>query len=494
LPAREQKWTSLLPTSYVRQAGSLPPLEEATAVGMTINTYDAALAFLLDRINYERTGRIPTTALRLDRMRELVRRLGDPHLRVPVVHVAGTKGKGSTATMIAAILQAAGYRTGLYTSPHLERIEERFVIDGAACSPQEFVDLTRSVEPVLRELDAEATTADVRMPTFFEITTAMAFVYFAQRPVDIAVLEVGLGGRLDSTNVCQPLLSIITSISLDHTRQLGNTLAAIAREKAGIIKPGVPVISGVVDEEPRQVIEGIAAERGSLLLQYRRDFEAVARMEPSSALLDGSDIVYCEGGGDLAATYLELKVRLPGEHQVSNAATAIAAAELLSRSGWKIPEPIIGLALANVRCPARIEVVRREPTVVVDTAHNVASIDALCRTLHGSPAARRILIFASSKDKDVRGMLRLLLPEFDEVVLTRYVNNPRARTPEKLQTLAAEELPGLALATPPKIHLAEDPLAAWRLAQQLAGADGLVCITGSFFLAAELRGVVARRD
>jgi dihydrofolate synthase / folylpolyglutamate synthase len=457
---------------------------------MPIEDYSSALAFLLDRINYERTGRIPTTALRLDRMRELVRRLGDPHLRVPVVHVAGTKGKGSTATMIAAILQAAGYCTGLYTSPHLERIEERFVIDGAACSPQEFVDLTRSVEPVLRELDAEATTADVRMPTFFEITTAMAFVYFAQRPVDIAVLEVGLGGRLDSTNVCQPLLSVITSISLDHTRQLGNTLAAIAREKAGIIKPGVPVISSVVDEEPRQVIAGIAAERGAELRQFKRDFDATRRTE-QCYVLEGSTIDYCETVGSQTVRLGNLKIRLPGEHQAANATTAIAAVNLLSRSGWKIPETAIRTALANVRCPARIEVVRREPTVVVDTAHNVASIDALCRTLHGSPARPRVLIFASSKDKDVRGMLRLLLPEFDEVVLTRYVNNPRARTLEKLHVLAAEALQDLALGIPPKIHQAAEPLAAWHLAQKLAGRDGLICITGSFFLAAELRSVTA---
>lgn len=458
---------------------------------MPIDDYGSALAFLLDRINYERTGRIPTTALRLDRMRELVRRLGNPHLRVPVVHVAGTKGKGSTATMIAAILLAAGYRTGLYTSPHLERIEERFVIDGAACSPQAFVDLTRSVEPVLRELDAEATTADIRMPTFFEITTAMAFVYFAKQPVDIAVLEVGLGGRLDSTNVCQPLVSVITSISFDHTKQLGNTLAAIAREKAGIIKPGVPVVSGVIDDEPRQVIAGIAAERGAEVRQFKLDFDAKIRAEHNSSQLDGSTIDFRESMGGQTRWFAGLQVRLPGEHQAANAATAVATAKMLARKGWKIPETAIRVALAEVRCPARIEVVRREPTVIVDTAHNVASIEALCRTLHGSPARPRVLVFASSKDKDVRGMLRLLLPEFDEVVLTRYVNNPRSRSPEKLNELATEELRSLALKTPPRIHHAMEPLAAWRLAEELAGNDGLVCITGSFFLAAELRGVVA---
>jgi dihydrofolate synthase/folylpolyglutamate synthase len=458
---------------------------------MPLDDYSAALAFLLDRINYERTAQIPSTAFRLDRMRELVCRLGDPHLRVPVVHVAGTKGKGSTATMIAAMLQAAGYRTGLYTSPHLERIEERFVIDGAACTADEFVELTRSVEPVLRELDAEAASADIRRPTFFEITTAMAFVYFASRPVDIAVLEVGLGGRLDSTNVCQPLVSVITSISFDHTKQLGNTLAAIAREKAGIIKPGVPVVSGVIDDEPRQVIAVIAAERGALLLQYRRDFDIGIHVKRGAATLQGSTIDYSETG-DHGTTYKlpGVDVRLPGEHQAANAATALAAIRTLGRRGWTIPEEAVRSALAMVKCPARVEVVRGSPTVVVDTAHNVASIEALCRTLRGTAERPRVLVFASSKDKDVPGMLRLLLPEFDEAVMTRYVNNPRARPPEALRDLAANVLTELRLPTPPRLHPAAEPRAAWQAAQQLAGKAGLICITGSFFLAAELRAIV----
>lgn len=457
---------------------------------MIIHDYSSALAFLLDRINYERTTRIPSTAFRLDRMRELLSRLGDPHLRVPVVHVAGTKGKGSTATMIAAILQAAGYRTGLYTSPHLERIEERFAIDGQACSPQEFVDLTRSVAPVLRELDAQATTDDVRSPTFFEITTAMAFVHFVRRPVDIAVLEVGLGGRLDSTNVCQPLVSVITSISFDHMRQLGNTLAAIAREKAGIIKPGVPVISGVVDAEPRNVIHEIAAERDAPLRQFKRDFDATLEASPStteqcSVLLSGSRLTYHETEDrDLPGVDLNL----PGEHQATNAAIAIAAIRELGRQGWNLPDEAIRTALVTVRCPGRVEVMRRDPTVVVDTAHNVASIEALCRTLRGSREQRRVLVFASSRDKDVRGMLRLLLPEFDDVIVTRYVKNPRARAPEALQLLAKDE--ANQFTSPPRIHQSSEPHAAWQLAQELAGRDGLICITGSFFLAAELRAVV----
>ena len=237
----------------------------------------AALRFLMDRIDYERTLSMPCSeeAFKLDRMRELLRRLGDPQNRMPIVHVAGTKGKGSTAAMMAAVLSAAGYRTGLFTSPHLDRVEERIVIDGQPCSAEELAALVELVRPAVealdRETEVEKGTGPICRndpegaahklelspcpplgPTYFEIITAAALCHFARRRVDAAVLEVGLGGRLDSTNVCTPAVSIITSISFDHVKQLGDTLAAIAAEKAGIIKPGVPVVSGVTADEPRK--------------------------------------------------------------------------------------------------------------------------------------------------------------------------------------------------------------------------------------------------
>ena len=204
-------------------------------------SYDAALEFLLGRIDYERTTAVPycRREYRLDRMRELLNRLDDPQRTYPIVHVAGTKGKGSTAAMIAGILTAAGYRTGLYSSPHLDRMEERVAIDGQSCSSGELVELIERVWPAVSAMDRCADQGDgPGRPTYFEITTAMALVQFARRAVDAAVLEVGMGGRLDSTNVCPTIASVITSISFDHTKQLGNTLESIAREKAGIIKPG----------------------------------------------------------------------------------------------------------------------------------------------------------------------------------------------------------------------------------------------------------------
>ncbi len=244
---------------------------------------EAAIDWLMRRINYERTAFVPycSRQLKLDRMRQLLTRLGQPDAGMKIVHVAGTKGKGSTSAMIAAMLTAAGYRTGVFSSPHLERIEERFAVDGVPCSADELVALVNRVIPIVRAMDEEAgepasagdeATSDAG-PTYFEITTAIALLHFVERHVDAAVLEVGLGGRLDSTNVCLPVVSVITSISFDHMRQLGNTLASIAREKAGIIKPGVPVVSGVIDPEPQAVIAQIAREHGCRLIQLGRDFD-----------------------------------------------------------------------------------------------------------------------------------------------------------------------------------------------------------------------------
>ncbi|HKD36341.1 MAG TPA: Mur ligase family protein, partial [Pirellulales bacterium] len=247
--------------------------------------YRAALDFLLGRIDYERAATVPyhRRAFHLERMRDLLSQLGNPHDSLKVVHIAGTKGKGSTAAMIAAVLSAAGYRTGLYTSPHLDRIEERLMIDGRPCSPEQFVDLLERVRPAVEAMDEDRRSevgsrkSEVAGPTYFEITTAMAFLHFAEQATDIAVIEVGLGGRLDSTNVVIPLVSVITSISFDHMKQLGSTLDAIAHEKAGIIKRGVPVVSGVLGDEPRRAIEEVGRGQNSALIQLGVDFDFVYR-------------------------------------------------------------------------------------------------------------------------------------------------------------------------------------------------------------------------
>ncbi|QDU25468.1 Folylpolyglutamate synthase [Anatilimnocola aggregata] len=445
---------------------------------------DSALEFLFGRINYERTTQIPyrTGGLKLERMQQLLQIVGDPHIGMPVVHVAGTKGKGSTATMVARILQTAGYRTGLYTSPHLERLEERFVINGLTCSEPEFVRLAADLQAATYQLEARDPLN--RTPTFFEITTTMGLLHFARSRADVVVLEVGLGGRLDSTNICRPTVCAITSISFDHVRQLGNSLAAIAREKAGIIKPGIPVVSSVCEAEPREVIERIAAEQNSPLIQRDVDFTSSILTDQQSA---ATQLLYREPGGPAAASYQlgPLPIGMIGEHQALNAATAIATVRQLPHQRFTIHDAAIRQALWEAKCPARVEVLQQRPTVIVDVAHNVASIAALIEALtQRFIARRRILVFASSRDKDTSGMLKLLLPKFDHVVLTKFVNNPRAVEPEELRVWAQQALLGSGHS--PQLELTAEPQAAWQRARALAQADDLVCITGSFFLAAEL--------
>jgi dihydrofolate synthase/folylpolyglutamate synthase len=456
----------------------------------------AALRFLLDRIDYERMQSLPSSeeAFKLDRMRELLRRLGNPQDGLPIVHVAGTKGKGSTAAMVAAVLSAAGYRTGLFSSPHLDRVEERMAIDGRPCSADELVDLVEVVRPIVETLHREAERHDPpeQGSTYFELITAMALVHFVRRKVDAAVLEVGLGGRLDSTNVCRPMVSIITSISFDHTKQLGHTLAAIAAEKAGILKPGVPVVSGVTPDEPREVIRQIARRNDCRLVELGVDFDFAydpARHVERAASPGHVDFRYGRDSDEAGKRlrYEHVALGLLGRHQAANAAVAMAALEELRETGWDIPEAAVRRGLAEVVWPARVEVVARRPTVVLDAAHNAASIAALIETLAESfSARRRLLIFATTQDKDLRGMLGHLLGQFDEVVFTRYLNNPRAVPPQELQALAME-LSGRRYAICP------EPADAWDAIHRLAGPDDLICITGSFFIAAEMRRQLASR-
>jgi dihydrofolate synthase / folylpolyglutamate synthase len=458
----------------------------------------AALDFLLCRINYERTTSVPylSSEFKLDRMRRLMTLLDDPQLAVKAVHIAGTKGKGSTAAMMAAVLAAAGYRTGLYTSPHLERIEQRIVVDGQPCSDAEFVALAGQVQPAVEQLDREAAAAGGTGPTFFEVTTAMAFLHFAQAKVDAAVLEVGLGGRLDSTNVCRPEICIITSISFDHVRQLGPTLAAIATEKAGIIKSGVPVVSGVLKPEPRDVIAARAVALGAPLIQRGIDYDFTPHTThhaPRTAQLESFD--YREPAESPRDELTDVRLAMLGQHQAANAAAAIAAVQRLRSSDWSIGDESIRHGLALAVCPARIEQVCSSPAVILDVAHNLASIEALLTVLRQRFAARRrIAIFASSKDKDYAGMLKLVVPAFDTVFLTQYVNNPRAMEAEGLLAIAQQirlNSANCGGAGKPVLHATARPQDAWRLARAIAAPEDLICITGSFFLAAELRPLIA---
>jgi len=442
------------------------------------------LAWLDRRLNYERAVPGPGT-FALARMRRLLASVGSPHLAVPVVHVAGTKGKGSTVAMIAGILGAAGHRVGCYLSPHVRTIEERIGIDGRPIDAAALAAAFATVMPAVETLDVAAARRGLRGPTWFEVLTAVALLHFARARVDIAVLETGLGGRLDATNVSRPVLSVITSISLDHMAILGRTIGRIATEKAGIIKRGVPVVSGATHPSARRVIRATAARRRAPLLELGRDFQAIPAARPAGA---GRPLGMNAVRLRLPPTFVgpagpgpEYEIAMPGRHQAENAALAIIATRRIDALGYAVPERAIVAGLRSTMLPARIEVASRRPLVIVDAAHNAASMRALIDTLAPALATHRprVLVFAASADKQIEQMLRAATGWFDRVIVTRYATNPRAAPVERLA--AACRAAGFTT-----VESAASPAAAVARARRFAGRSGLVCVAGSFFLAAEI--------
>lgn len=456
--------------------------------------YADALAYLATRIDYERAPPVPPLRdFKLDRMRRLLTLLGNPEQGLRIVHVAGTKGKGSTATMIAEVLRAAGLRTGLFTSPHLTAVEQRWMVDGQVAPAEELPILVEIVRRAADELDAQADLPDsLGRPTFFELTTAIGLVHFRRQQCQAAVLEVGLGGRLDATNVCQPEATVITTISFDHTKLLGDTLGAIAGEKAGIIKPGIPCVVGVRGAEPRQVIEARAREVGAPVFGIDVDFDV--QTHANSAGVSGASLTYRELGG-VDYQLADVRLAMHGEHQALNGAIAIATLRTLVGRGWDVSEEAIRQGLSTARCPARVEVFAGPPVVIVDAAHNVASVESLVRVLEQEFAGRPgRLIFAASADKDVFGMLERLAPKFAAIYLTRFVDNPRSVPPAQLAGIVSQlrektrwrrNSTGL-----PRPTVWENPVDAWREARRDPQPDEFICVAGSFFLAAELRPLV----
>ena len=441
------------------------------------------IAWLDARTNYERVPASENTPVTfgLGRMRRLLRDLGNPHLRSAVAHVAGTKGKGSTVTMLASILEESGHRVGRYLSPHVHAVEERIAVNGEPITSREFVAAFEQVIPVVDAMDCAAARRGRRGPTWFEAMTAAAFVHFADARVDVAVLETGLGGRLDATNVCQPLVTIITSISLDHMKLLGPTIPRIATEKAGIIKRGCPIVCGATQPSARRTIAAIAARRRAPLLQLGRDFTVHHRgtRQSKNDLAGGTFDLHIPADGP-ARTYT---IALAGRHQEENASLAVAAAEQLRERGIHVPDTAIARGLTRATLPARIETVSHRPLVIVDAAHNVASMESLVETVRPALARHpaRVLVFAASADKQVEKMLGTVRGLFDRVVITRYLKNPRAVPLERLR--AACRSAGL-----PAPQEAASPAAALRSARSLAGSRGIVVVAGSFFLAAEIGG------
>lgn len=458
-------------------------------------SYEQAIRFLFDRINFERTPAGSEQDFRLGRMRKLLELLDSPQKRLPTVHIAGTKGKGSTAIMLAEMLTSAGFLVGLYTSPHVDAFEERMLVGGQRPTPVQIVELVRRVQVAVSQCE---TSASPFSPTFFEVTTALAWMYFEAQRAEIVILEVGLGGRLDSTNVCSPITSVITTISRDHTQLLGSTLAQIAGEKAGIIKEGIPVISGVQSKEALEVIVRRCREQRADLWQLGLDFSF--KHSPQGCFKStgiGPEYSMTNFGAvDVETPHSQwptMPLSLAGEHQAHNAAVALATIDKLQQLGWSVSREAAQVGLARVRWPMRIEVVARNPTVIVDAGHNWESISALGKTIEASflpslsPVARCVLILAATKDKDVFGISRQLLPRFDAIILTQYFKNPRAVSAGSLLRLiqSISDVP---------CHVASTPAEAWQIARRITTSKDLICVTGSFFIAAEMRDLILRDD
>lgn len=450
----------------------------------------AVAAWLDSRINHERSSTPGHWGL--GRMRRLLKLLGSPQRGLAVVHVAGTKGKGSTVAMLAAILEASGYRVGRYMSPHVHGFEERIAVNNHQISPAELTAVWEPVRAAVEQMDRDAARSGRRGATWFEILTAMALLHFQRQKVDLAVLETGLGGRLDATNVCEPVLSVITSISLDHMAELGGTVGEIAGEKAGIIKRGRPVLCAARDAVASDVIAAVAARRRAPLVLLDRDFSLqISSPTGQQPLQQGHTVELVSHAPrrialpPAAAGKAECVVGMVGRHQAENAGVAIAAAALLHERGYAISWAGVRRALAAVQLPARIERLGERPLLIVDAAHNAASMASLCQTLPRQPGrgGRKVLVFAASGEKQLREMLSAAADWADQLVLTRYTTNPRAASLEHLSAAAEDAVPALAA-----MRVDEpDPLEATRMARKLAGSGGIVCVAGSFFLAADVR-------
>jgi len=428
--------------------------------------YQQAEDYLFSYTDYEKMPMPHDPAFYdLRRVEELLARLGNPHLAAKSVHIAGTKGKGSVAAMVASALSLSGYTTGLYTSPHLHTWRERMRVDGALISEEEFVALVTRLKPEVEAVNQKATYGQL---TTFELLTALGFAFFKRKEVEFQVLEVGMGGTFDATNVITPEVCIITSISLDHTEVLGNSLPKVAGEKAGIIKPGSIVVTSPQPDEVARVIEETCLNRDAELVRV------------------GSDVTWQSLGFDSDRQSLKVQGRLNnhklsipllGQYQLENAAVAVAALEVLAERGFNISKDSIINGLAKVSWPGRLQILSRHPLLVVDGAHNPDSARKLKQSLEQYFGFdRAILVIGVSCDKDVAGIVSELAPLFGKVIVTRS-RHPRAMVP---LPIAAEFTSHGA-----EVQVVEDIPTALTLALGMAGARDLVCVAGSLFVVGE---------
>jgi dihydrofolate synthase/folylpolyglutamate synthase len=435
---------------------------------MDIDThYRAALDYLYSFIEYSLTHQeiLAPEKYDLSRIKKLLSLLGEPEKKYPSIHVAGSKGKGSVCSLCASAMVAAGYRVGLYTSPHLKDFEERIQVNGEPISRSELVDLVDEIKPYVDALP---------WLTTFEITTALGFWYFARQGVDIAVIEVGLGGRLDATNVITPEVSVITALYLEHTSILGDTLPQIATEKAGIIKPGVPIVLSPQKDVALEVVRKIAAERHAPLTYVGVDYQ----YKREKATLDGESFAIWPSNNP-GEEPIHLEIPFLGEHQVDNAATAYVALQALRDRGYTLREIDIQEGFARAIWPARFEIIRENPPVVIDSAHTPDAIGKILKTLDEFFAEMPVvLVFGVSEDKRIHGMLELLAARVKHIICTQSTH-PRA--------MEADALKELALVYDRPVESIDSAGDALERALEIAGKDSVVLVTGSIFVGATAR-------
>jgi len=430
-------------------------------------SYKQAVRYLSEKTDYEKEKRLGynVTTFNLNRMEKLLSLLGSPHKKIDTVHIAGTKGKGSTATMLAKMLEANDYNVGLYTSPHVVNLHERITVNSEMISEPEMLGLLNRVYAPVEKI------AKTDPSTFFEIMTALAFMHFVDTKVDIAVIETGLGGRLDSTNVIRPKVVGITSLSIDHHHQLGNTIDSIAKEKAGIFKRGVPAVT--VQQEPAamHVLKSQATAAKTPLSVTGDDIDFSYRFETSRE--HGPHTRICLTTS--TSKFEHLRVPLHGEHQAINCGLALAMLDKLKSGGYEIDNEKATKGLEGVSLAGRMEMICHDPRIMIDAAHNAASIRALIHAIgQNIPYDSMVMIFGCNNDKDVEGMLHQLQYGADKVIFT-HSNSAKAMSPEDLAE-AYTEICGKMCQT--ATSLGE----ALRLAKSAVSREDLICITGSFYL------------
>jgi dihydrofolate synthase/folylpolyglutamate synthase len=440
-------------------------------------SFHRAMKFLDSLTDFERLRIVRYTPenFNLDRMRALLRKLGNPHDQFRSVHVAGTKGKGSTCAMVAAMVEANGYKVGLYTSPHLVDIRERISINGEMISHSDFARITRLIEPIAQKMRP--------MPSYFDVLTAIAFKYFAEQKVDLAVVETGLGGRLDSTNVLKPEVTAITSISKDHMQQLGHTLPKIAEEKAGIFKSGVPAVTVQQPPEVEAVFKRCAEKAGAPLDIAGKSIEFSYRFESSRMLGPHNRVCLTTPN----SRFEHLAVPLFGEHQAVNCGLALTIIDKLKTRGLPLNDAKCMEGLARTRVAGRMEVLRQTPRIIADGAHNAASVDALMRAIgQHIPYDSLVVIFGCCADKDIPGMLERITAGADKVIFTR-VNNIRSADPYELSARYVELYGKMA-------QVADDLQSALSIAERAVSKEDLICITGSFYLVGEAKKLLGKTE